>query len=155
MRFPVLIGSAAILAACTAKDTKSAADSAAADSASASTFGSTVLYMGGIWNVNVKPEGRDTVVTTYLLNTTDSAAWLFAFPGGKPILMRVTGVVGDTVITETDWFDSNLRPGLKARSTSREWLLEDGRMMGRTVVHYQTTGPDTVRVFDTEASRKR
>ena len=113
----------------------------------------SLASVAGMWNVKVKPEGRDSVATTYVLNTTDSTAWSFSFPMGKPIPMRVTGVRGDTVITETDWFDSSVRPGLKARSSSTAWL-QDGKLIGKTVVHYHTTGADTVRTFDTEGTKR-
>ena len=103
--------------------------------------------------MNVKPEGRGTVMATYVLNTTDSAAWSFAFPKGKKVPMRVTSVSGDTVITETDWFDSSVRPGLKARSNVKSWM-QDGKLIGKNVVHYQTKGADTLRIFDTEGTKQ-
>ena len=151
MRYTTLIGCIALAAGCTAKG-DAASDSSAADTTAAAPQMSP--YIAGIWNVEVRPEGKDSVATTYLLNTTDEATWLFAFPNGKPIQMRVTGLKGDTVLSETDWFDSSVRPGMKARSTSRTWML-DTMLVGKTTVRYQTTGADTMRVFDTRATRKR
>jgi len=158
VRYTALAGCVLLFAACSTKEAPPAADTTAmapAPEAAAPTPATPVSLasVAGVWNVNVKPEGRDSVATTYVLNTTDSTAWTFAFPKGKPIPMRVTGVRGDTVITETDWFDSSVRPGLKARSSSTSWL-QNGKLVGKTVVHYQTTGADTVRTFDTEGTKK-
>jgi hypothetical protein len=151
MRYTFLIGCIALIAGCTAKGDK-ASDSNAVDTTAAAKEMSP--YIAGIWNVEVRPEGKDSVATTYLLNTTDPETWLFAFPNGKPIQMKVTGLKGDTVLSETDWFDSSVRPGLKARSSARTWML-DTMLVGKILVHYQTSGPDTTRLFDTRATRKR
>jgi len=151
MRFIALLGCAAIVAGCSTKETPPADTTAMAP---AGPPAMSLGHVAAIWNVTVKPEGKDTVVTTYILNTTDTTGWLFAFPGGKPIPLKVSEVRGDTVMTSTDWFDSSVRPGLKVRNNGRFWLTEDGKLVGKVVAHYQTTGPDTLRVFDTEGVRK-
>lgn len=153
MRLTALLGCAVLIAGCTKKEAPPAADTTAI-APPAEPPAMSLGHVAGIWNVTVKPEGKDTVVTTYILNTTDTTGWLFAFPKGKPIPLKVVEVVGDTVVTATDWFDSSVRPGLKARNTGRAWLNDDGKLVGKVTARYQTTGPDTVRVFDTEGVRK-
>ena len=148
MRFLALAGSVVVLGACTAKESKPA-DTSAPPPAALSP------YIPGIWDVTVKPEGKDSVVATYVLNTTDSAEWLFAFPGGKPVAIHLTGIHGDTAMAESDIFESSVRPGMKAKSSQKVWVNDDGRLVGKAVVHYETTGPDTVRIFDTEGKRKQ
>ena len=153
MRFTALLGCVAVVTACSTKDAPPAADTAAMAADSPTVAPSVSLAsVAAIWNVTVKPEGKDSVATTYILNNTDTTGWLFAFPGQRPIKMRVTGTQGDTIMTSTDWFDSSVRPGLKARSDSKMWV-EEGKLKMKTTVHYQTTGPDTVRVFDSEGIR--
>lgn len=156
MRFAALAGSVALIVGCSTKEAPPAADTtamAAPAPAAAPAAPASLATFAGTWNVNVKPEGQDTVVATYVLNTTDSTAWSFAFPKGKRVPMKVMSVSGDTVITETDWFDSSVRPGLKARSNVKSWM-QDGKLMGKNVVHYQTTGADTLRIFDTEGTKQ-
>ena len=155
MRFTALAGCVALVAGCSTKEAPPAADTTAMAPAAeaAPAAPASLATFAGVWNVNVKPEGRDTVVATYVLNTTDSTAWSFAFPKGKTIPMRVTSVRGDTVVTETDWFDSSVRPGLKARSNGTSWM-QSGKLVGKNVVHYQTTGADTLRIFDTEGTKQ-
>ncbi len=151
MRSAALIGCVLLVAGCTAKENPPAADTTAMAPAPAPAM--SLGSLAGMWNATVKPEGKDTVVATYVLNTTDSAAWTMTFPGGKPVAMKITGMSGDTVMTETDWFDSAVRKGLKTRTNATAWM-QDGKLMGKTVAHYQTTGPDTVRVFMTEATKQ-
>ena len=155
MRFTALIGCVVLVTACSTKDSAPAADSAAdTTAATPSTIpGRSLGSIAAIWNVTVKPEGKDSVVTSYILNTTDTTAWLFAFPNGKPNKMRVTDIRGDTIVAETDWFESSVRKGLQARSNVVVWI-SDGKMIGKNTVHYKTTGPDTVRVFDVEGIRQ-
>lgn len=148
MRILALAGSVLVLGACSAREDKPA-DTAYVPPAAMSP------YIPGVWDVTVKPEGKDSVATTYILNTTDSAEWLFAFPGGKPNAMHITGIKGDTVMVESALFESSVRKGLMATSTQKVWVNEDGRLVGKVVVHYQTNGPDTVRTFDTEGKRKQ
>ncbi len=154
MRLTALLGCAVLVAGCSTKEAPPAADTTAVAAVPAGPPPMSLGHVAGIWNVTVKPEGKDTVLTTYILNNTDTAGWLFAFPGGKPIPMKVVEVRGDTVVTETDWFDSAVRKGMKAKTRSTEWLNDDGKLVGKVVAHYQTSGPDTVRVFDTEGVRK-
>lgn len=151
MRLTAILGCVALLVGCTKKESPPAADTTAAGPEGPAPV--ALAHLAGIWNVTVKPDGKDSVVTTYVLNNTDTTDWTFAFPKGKPIHQRVTGIHGDTVMLETDWFDSDVRKGLKVRTNSQVWE-QDGKLIGRTTGHYQTTGPDTVRVFNTEGTRQ-
>jgi hypothetical protein len=152
MRFKALAAAILVLAACTKKDAATT-DSAAVDTAAAAEPVTSLASFAAVWEVTAKPEGKDSVATTYVLNTTDTTDWTFAFPGGKPIHMRVTGIKGDTVMTDTDVFESSVRKGLQVHTTGRSWI-QDGKMVGKITGHYRVTGPDSVMVFDTEGTRK-
>jgi hypothetical protein len=107
-----------------------------------------------MWDVTVKPEGRDTVITTYVLNTMDTTRWTFVFPNRTDTIpLRVTGVNVDGVMTETDWFESNVRKGAKVR-TSGTFRLENDKMVGITTARYQTTGPDSVARLSVEGTKR-
>ncbi|HZJ00968.1 MAG TPA: hypothetical protein VFD22_09940 [Gemmatimonadaceae bacterium] len=153
MRIAALLGCAVLTVACTTKESAPPADTAAAAAVPAGPEPVALGHLAGIWNVTAKPEGKDSVATTYVMNNTDTTDWTFAFPKGKPVHQRVTAVHGDTVFLETDLFESDVRKGLKVRTNSEVWEM-DGKLMGKTTAHYQTTGPDTVRVFITEGVRK-
>lgn len=152
MRIAALLGCAVLTAACTAKESAPPVDTTAA-AVPAGPPPVALAHLAGIWNVTARPEGKDSVATTYILNNTDTTDWTFQFPTGKPIHQRVTAIHGDTVLLETDWFDSDVRKGLKVRTNSAVMEV-DGKLIGRTTAHYQTTGPDTVRIYVTEGIRK-
>jgi hypothetical protein len=130
MRLTALIGCVAVVAACSAKETPSADTTAAAPATSA------LANMAGTWNVNVMPMDRDTVVTSYVLNATDTAAMSFQFPGRTDVVqMRVTGTSGDTVMIEAGPFESALRPGQQVSTSSKNWI-QGGQLMGVTTARY-------------------
>ncbi len=140
MRFTALIACALIVAGCS-KEEAAPVDTAAMVAPASSM---SLESLSGVWNVSVMPEGRDTTVTTYVLNTTDTAAWMFAFPNRPPIAMRVTGMSGDSVMTETGPFESSITPGLQVKTTTSTVWMQDGNIAGRTRVSYDRTGPDSV-----------
>ena len=147
MRVAVLLGMAGLLA-CSTKEAPPAADTAAT-----LPPGKSLGAIAAIWDVNVMALDKDSVLTTYLLNTTDTAGWMFAFPNQQPVKMHVTNRMGDTLVAETDLFDSSVRPGLKARSVSTMAFVANA-MSGKVVAHYQTTGADSVMTFRIEGTRR-
>jgi len=151
MRITALLGCAMLVAACSAKETPPVADTTAIAPAPAPAM--SLASIAGTWNMLVRPEGQDTIVSTYLLDTSDSTSWKLTFPNDKRVPMRVTGMSGDTVLAETDWFESPVRKGIQARSDIKYWM-QDGKLMGRHLAHYKTPGPDTVRVFAIEGTKR-
>ena len=151
MRRTVLLGMAVVFAACSRTDSPPATDTAAAmTDASAAT---SLASFAGTWDVNVMPEGSDSVATTHVLNVTDTAAWRLEFSDRQGTALRVTGMSGDTVLTEAGPFESGVRRGVQVRTTNTYWL-EDGKIMGRTTARYETTGPDTLRMFHSVGTKR-
>ncbi len=102
MRITALLG-CAMLVACSTKKTPPVADTTAIASAPAPAM--SLASIAGTWKVIMKPEGKDTVVSVYLLDTSDSTSWTITFPNGMRAAMRVIGMSGDTVLAATDWSD--------------------------------------------------
>lgn len=148
MRFRAIVA-VAVLAAC------SRADAPATDTAATAgdTSALSASPWSGMWDVRVMPEGRDTTLTTYVLNTTDAANWTFSFPNREPIAMRQTGTSGDTVTTEAGPFESALRPGQMVSVTARNWI-ENGMLRGISTARYQNGGADSVATFRHEGTRR-
>ena len=139
MRFTALLGCVVLVAACSTKETPPADTTAAAAPASVS-----LASRAGIWNVNVMPLDRDTVLTSYVLNTTDTSAWSFQFTGRTDVIpMRVTGTSGDTVMTEAGPFESGIRKGQQVSIRSKSWM-QDGKFMSLIDAHYEGTPADSV-----------
>ncbi len=151
MRITALLGCAMLVAACSTKEAPPVADTTAIAPAPAPAM--SLASIAGAWTVIMKPEGRDTVVSQYLLDTSDSTSWKMTFPNGLRAPVRVTGMSGDTVLAATDWNESPIRKGLQARSDIKYWM-QDGKLVGTHLAHYKTTGPDTVRVFEVEGTKQ-
>ncbi len=152
MRILALLGCTVLLAACTKADAPPAADTSAGMAAEMPATAS-LASMAGLWDTNVRRQGTDSVVTTNVLNTTDSTAWSFAFPNRESIPMRITGMSGDTVLWETGSFESSVRKGIMTRNTGKTWL-RDGKLRGLITARYDGTGPDSVIVFETEGTKR-
>lgn len=152
MRFTVLLGCAALLVGCTKADGPPAADTMAM-SEPAPAPAMSLASVAGMWNVRVLGETGDSTLTTYVLNNTDTSAWTFSFPNGDPIQMRVTGVSGDSVMTESGPFASSVRPGMQVRTTV-VWRMQNDKLMGTTVARYVTTGADSVLNLRSEGTRQ-
>ena len=139
MHFKALLG-AALLVGCAKAENPGAADTMAATETPAAAI--SLASVAGLWDVQTMTETSDSIVTTYILDATDSAAWTFKFPNRDPIPMRAT-VSGDSVMTESGPFESVLRKGVQVRNAG-VFRLQDGKMVGMTVARYETTGPDSV-----------
>ena len=150
MRYALLLGMAVLCTACSTREAPPA-DTAAV--ALTLPPGRSLGGIAAIWDVNVKALEGDSILTTYILNTTDTTGWLFAFPGEGPIKMRVIDRAGDTLVAEAGPFESKLRPGLKTRTVSRA-AFEGSTMSGTVVARYETTGPDSVRTYRIEGARR-
>ena len=151
MRRITLLGLAVVFAACAKADTPPATDTAIAvtETPAATSLGS----FAGMWDVNVMPEGSDSVATTHVLNVTDTAAWRVEFSDRPGAAVRLTGMRGDTVLAEAGPFESGVRRGVQVRTANTYWL-QDGKLMGKTIARYETTGADTVRHFHSVGTRR-
>jgi hypothetical protein len=151
MRIAALLVCAVVVAGC------SKADAPAADTTAASTPAapaSSLASMSGMWNVNVMPVDRDTVLTSYVLNATDSANWTFTFTGRTDAIpMRVTGTSGDTLLTEAGPFDSGVRSGQKVSVKSKNWI-QDGKLMSAVDANYAGTPADSIVKLRSEGTRQ-
>jgi len=142
---------AVVLVGCAKKETPPAADTTAALPPPAATI--SLGDVAGKWTVTVKPEMGDSTLLTYVLDATaDMAGWTITLPNRTPQPVRVVAVEGDSIVTESGPYESILRPGVQV--TTRSVLrLQDGKLMGNTVAHFQTTAADSVLRTRTEGTR--
>jgi hypothetical protein len=114
----------------------------------------SLASVAGMWNVNVMPMAKDTVVTSYVLNTTDSAAWKFVFAGRTDtVTMKVTGMSGDTILTEAGPFASGVQKGKQVSVKSKSWM-QDGKLKGLVDAHYDGTPADSIVKLRSEGTRQ-
>ena len=160
MRFsalPALACSATLLllAACSRSgDRTDTAAVATTDTAAAMSTTSPIETMRGRWNVQSVPVSGDTSATRYLLDASgDTASWTLTFEGrATPVRLHVIAMGGDSVVTQTDEFDSARRQGMRVVSTT-VMRVRDGRLVGTSTARYRTTGADSVLVLNTTGTR--
>ena len=157
MRLTALLGCAVLLVGC-AKADAPPADTLAATEAppvmEAPAAPLSLTSLAGKWDVKVMGASSDSVLTTYVLNTTDTSAWTFAFPKRESIPMRITSVAGDSIVTDAGPFVSSVRKGgVKVRTTATMRLI-DGKIVGTTTARYATTGPDSVAMLRMEGTKQ-
>lgn len=148
----------AVLVACGKSKEPPAADSTAmavpapADDAMAAAP-LALADLAGTWTMRTMAADKDTTLVTYeLVAGADGSSWKFNFPKRKPVPVRVE-VSGDSVITEAGPYESLLRKGVQV-TTNSVLRMQDGKLVGTTVAHYATSGPDTVRQLRIEGTRK-
>jgi hypothetical protein len=109
--------------------------------------------LAGTWNVRSTVEGDESKVVTYdIVATADQSGWSLKFPDREPIPVRVVAVEGDSVVTESGPFESQLRKGVQV-STVVVNRLKDGKLVGRTTARYQARGADSVTHLNFEGTR--
>jgi hypothetical protein len=154
MRRLVLCCCAIALVGCNKpKEEPAAEPPAAAPETPAAPAPIALADIAGKWNVRTMAESGDSTLVTYeLVASSDTSGWSLNFPKRKPVPMHVVAVAGDSIVTEAGPFESVLRKGVKVtvQSVNR---LQDGKLVGTTIAHYATSGPDSVRNLRFEGTR--
>ncbi len=109
--------------------------------------------VAGTYTVTGKNEAGDSTLLTYTLNAAaDTTGWNIVFSTGQKVSQHVM-VSGDSVILDAGPYPSFLRKGVKV-TTHTVYHVDNGKLMGRTVAHYNVKTPDSVRVIVAEGVKK-
>jgi hypothetical protein len=156
MRRLALFSCAIAFVACTKAETPPAdtAAVAAVEPAPAPPAPISLAAVAGKYAVTGKNEGGDSTLVTYELNATaDTTGWTLTFPNRKPIPIHITSVAGDSIIMESGPYESAIKKGVMV-STNTVTRFENGKLMSRTVAHYNVKTADRVRIVVAEGVRK-
>ena len=95
--------------------------------------------------------GKDTVVVTFTMINTDTGAgtWI-TFPSGLKVQNTRRQVDGDSMVSETGPFKSQVRKGLDVASTRTVLRLRDGKLVGTTHSTYANGDTATFRISATK-----
>ena len=149
MRCFPLICAMAILAGCDkpasrAADEQAAMDTSAqvgpaAQAAPAPAATISLADIAGKWKMRTTDESGGQPVETVLNATADSSGWTMTAPKRKPVPLRVAAVAGDSIVTQSDPYESFILKGVQVttRTVSR---LQDGKLVGVTEAHYALKG---------------
>jgi hypothetical protein len=158
MRAAAFCSCLAALVACAKTEKQPATDTGAATptaapAATATPAALSLSSLAGKWAVRGTTEdAKSTVVTFDMVATADTSGWTINFPNRAPIPARVVALAGDSIVTEAGPYESVIRKGVQV--TTRTTLrLQDGKLVGETVAHYATSGPDSVVSLRMEGTR--
>ena len=159
MRHLVACCCAAVLVGC-AKPEQHQAKDTTAEAAPTSTPAPTppppatiaLADVAGKWSMATMTEKGDSTLVKYeLVATGDTTGWTFNFPKRKPVPAHVA-VAGDSIVIDAGPYESVLRKGVQV-TTHGVARLKDGKLVGTTVAHYATHGPDSLRNLRFEGTR--
>ena len=155
MRATVLLGCALIAAGCSTKEAPPAGDTAAPAAEAATPAEMSLANVAGTWNFRVMGMDNDSTLTTHVLTASaDPAGWSFVQPNGDKVVVRDVVIAGDSITSVAGPFSSGVRSGMKVKDLRTTYRLQDGKLVGVTTAHYETTGPDSVRQFRLEGTKQ-
>lgn len=111
----------------------------------------TSADVAGTWDAQGMSIGNDTVVVTFTMTNTDTGAgtWI-TFPSGVKVQNTRRQVDGDSMVSETGPFKSQVRKGLDVASTRTVLRLMDGKLAGTTHSRYANGDTATFRIVATK-----
>ncbi len=151
-------GAVLLLAACAKKEapkdtTAAMAPPPAAAPAPAPAPTVALADLAGKWKIVTTPVGgKDSSKTTAtLIATADTSGWALELPGGQKVPLQVS-VSADTVKTKSAVYPSMRRKGKKVW-TEGAFRLDNGKITGTTVAHYENSGADSLLTLSTEGTK--
>jgi hypothetical protein len=157
MRRFALLSAVVLFVACTKSETPAtdtAAMAPAAAPAAPAPAPMSMASLAGKYKVTGKNEAGDTTLLTYVLDASDSTKWTIQFTDRKePVAQRLVSADGDSIVLEAGPYASALRKGVMV-TTRTVYHVQDGKLIGRTVAHYNVKGPDSVRVVLSEGIKQ-
>lgn len=143
-----------MLLACSKKDETPVDTSAAMAPAPAPAAAAAPMNVAGKWTVKVMPEDKDTTLLTYVLDATNEmTGWKMTLPNRQPMDLRVMSMDNDSIVVDNGPYSSALQKGVTV-TTHSTMHMEGDKIVGKTIAHYNTKGPDSVRVLRTEGTRQ-
>lgn len=110
--------------------------------AEAAAPGINLADLTGTWNMEVRGETGDSVLTSGTIVVGADGSWTMNLPNRPPMPTQATAD-GDSVMTVAGPFESVLRPGTQV-TTHGVMRMVEGRLEGTLVAHYATAGADSV-----------
>ena len=126
---------------------------APADEAADQPSGPTLADFAGTWQSMATLEGVENPVPTTMSGSADGSDWTMTLEG-RPNVAVHAAVVGDSLITETDEYESVLRAGVMVQVRTA-CVLSDGMLVGNLVATYKTAEGDEIVTGTLEGTREQ
>ncbi|MDO8502707.1 MAG: hypothetical protein Q7S20_12770 [Gemmatimonadaceae bacterium] len=142
-----------VMLACSKKDVPPA-DTSAAMAAAPEPAAPAPMNVAGKWTVTVMPEGKDTTLLTYMLDATNEmTGWKMSLPNREPMELRVVSMDNDSIVVDNGPYASALRKNVMV-TTHSSMHMDGGKLVGKTIAHYNTKGADSLVMLRTEGTRQ-
>jgi hypothetical protein len=143
-----------IVFGCAKKD-EPAADTSAMAPAAPAAVAPAPMNVAGKWTMQVSPADKDTTILTYTLDATnDKAGWKMTLPGRQAMDVRILSMDNDSIVSENGPYSSALRKNVMV-TTHSNMHMDGDKLVGTTIAHYNTKGPDSVLNLRTTGTRSQ
>jgi len=135
MRSSIVVVAVVVAAACSRTETPAADSPSVTPAAAAAPL--SAADIAGTWDGQGMPMTRDTVVVTFTMtNDSTGRKSTLSFPSGEKVDAKSVTFSGDSVVTESGLFRSQLRKGqmVTTRSVLR---MQGGKLVGIATSKYE------------------
>jgi hypothetical protein len=146
MRIPATLLIVAVVFACAPADQP-------AEEQAEQPSGPTLADFAGTWNSMTVLEGVEDPIPSTIAGSADGSDWTLTLEGRPGIAAHAT-VVGDSLIVETDEYESILREGVMVTVRTAS-VLQDGMLVGNVVATYNTPEGDEIVNGSIEGTREQ
>lgn len=111
--------------------------------------------VAGTWAMRVMAENKDTVLTTYRLwISQDTTNWQVKFDSRPDtIQVHMVAMAGDSLVASMGPYRSALRQDVMV-TTQSVYRIQNGKLVGVSVAHYDVPTTDSVMRFRTIGDRQ-
>lgn len=152
-RASVLLSMVIVLACAGEPAGEEGGTTATAEPAAASGPEEALAKFAGSWQVSARDEAGGELPGHVVTATADTTGWSITFPDRPPIPLRIVDASGDLVVTQTDPYESVIRPGVRTTVLFITRVSGDSSR-GRLIAMYDVAGSNAILRGTTEGTRQ-
>ena len=126
---------------------------ATAEGSATSEPGDALQKFAGRWQVTARDEAGGELPGHLVTATSDTTGWSVTFPDRPPVPLRIVEASGDLVVTETDPYESVIRPGVRTTVLFITRVSGDSTR-GRLIAMYDVAGSNAILRGSTRGTRQ-
>ena len=152
-RASVLLSSVLVLACGSEPAGEEGGTAATAETAAAPDPAGTLAKFAGRWQVSAQDEAGGELPGHLVTATSDTTGWSVTFPDRPPVPLRIVEASGDLVVTQTDPYESVIRPGVRTTVLFITRVSGDSTR-GRLIAMYDVAGSNAILRGSTRGMRQ-
>lgn len=108
--------------------------------------------VAGTWQMRATELDGSNLMEYQLTATADGSDWTIVGPGRPPIRVRILSVTGDSIVGESEPYESFLRPGVQVR-LREVYRLHEGKLVSTMEGRFATARGDSLSHRRSEGTR--